>query len=216
DERADAGTWRHTDTFEVYGRRWRIDFQSPPALAGGGHGMSDRDALLAGGLVLSFLLFAVVLTLAHTQSRAERLAEAMSESYRRSEQRFRNAMLYSASGIALLDGQGRIVEANPALARILGVAPEGLPGTAFDACFVDPETGATTGDGHSTATRKLLRSDGDIRLVELVRSPVPGDVGSDVATLVQVEDVTDRPRAEREVRLLNQIGRASWRASVER
>lgn len=201
-EQSDDHVLVHSETIDLYGRTWRVDFQSPQA-GGGAGAASDLHANVGAGLIVSFLLFAVVLTLAHTQSRAERLAEAMSESYRRSEQRFRNAMLYSASGIALLDGQGRIVEANPALARILGVAPEGLPGTAFDACFVDPETGATTGDGHATATRKLLRSDGDIRLVELVRSPVPGDVGSDVATLVQVEDVTDRLRAEREVRLLN-------------
>ena len=204
DERADAGTWRHTDTFEVYGRRWRIDFQSPPALAGGGHGMSDRDALLAGGLVLSLLLFAVVLALAHTQSRAERLAEVMSESYRRSEQRFRNAMLYSGSGIALLDGEGRIVEANPALARILGATPGALAGTRFSAQFLDPEVDAAlAGSALAPATLQLRRSDGDIRLVQVVLSQVPGDVGSDVATLAQVDDATDRLRAERAVRLLN-------------
>ena len=41
----------------------------------------------------------------------------MTESYRRSEQRFRSALEYSAIGQALLDGHGRIVDANPALAR---------------------------------------------------------------------------------------------------
>src|SRR5690606_18528890 len=53
------------------------------------------------------------------------------------------------------------------------------------------------------ATVQLRRSDGDIRMVELVRSPVPGDVGSGVHALVQVDDVTDRLRAEQEVRMLN-------------
>lgn len=196
-------TLRHSETVELYGRTWRVDFQSALRTAGAAGAGADLRTSVAAGLIVSFLLFAVVLTLAHTQSRAERLAEAMSESYRRSEQRFRNAMLYSAGGIALLDRQGRIVEANPALARILGVAPASLPGTVLDSRFVDPGTGVAQGDSYSTATCKLLRSDGDIRLVELVRSPVPGDVGSDVASLVQVEDVTDRVRAEREVRLLN-------------
>src|SRR5690606_41051762 len=120
-------------------------FQSPQA-GGGAGAASDLHANVGAGLIVSFLLFAVVLTLAHTQSRAERLAEAMSESYRRSEQRFRNAMLYSASGIALLDGQRRIVEANPALARIPGVEPEGLAGTVFGACFIDAATAPTPGD----------------------------------------------------------------------
>ena len=199
----EAEVLRHSETVEMYGRPWRVDFQSRLPVAGAAGPPSDVQATVTAGLIASLLLFAVVLALAHTQSRAERLAEAMSESYRRSEQRFRNAMLYSASGIALLDRQGRIVEANPALARMFGVAPGSLPGTAFDSRFIDAEAAATVPGAGGGATRQLLRSDGDVRLVELVRSPVPGDVGSDVAALVQVDDVTDRLRAEREVRLLN-------------
>ena len=203
-----ADLLRHSETFDLYGRRWRIDFQSPPASPETAtRGPSGLQATIGAGLIASLLLFAVVLALAHTQSRAERLAEAMSESYRRSEQRFRNAMLYSGSGIALLDRGGRIVEANPALARILGVSPGALPGTPFAAQFVDPggEDGFADeeGDGTRPVTRQLRRSDGDLRLVQLVHSPVPGDVGSDVAELAQVDDVTDRLRAEREVRMLN-------------
>ncbi|MGJ4802056.1 CHASE domain-containing protein [Luteimonas sp. SDU82] len=200
---AEAGPLQHSTTFEAYGRQWRIDFQ-PRAQAGTGRGLSDREAVLAAGAALSLLLFAVVLALAHTQSRAERLAEAMSESYRRSEQRLRNAMLYSGTGIALLDGEGRIVEANPALSRILGVALGALPGTRFSAQFLDPEAETALADSATApATLQLRRSDGDIRLVQAVLSPVPGDIGSDVAMLVQVDDATDRLRAERAVRLLN-------------
>jgi len=204
---ASADLLRHSETFDLYGRRWRIDFQSLASPANAARGPSDLQAVIGAGLIVSLLLFAVVLALAHTQSRAERIAEAMSESYRRSEQRFRNAMLYSGSGIALLDRGGRIVEANPALARILGVSPGALPGTPFAAQFVDLEAedgfADEEGDGTRPVTRQLRRSDGDIRLVQLVHSPVPGDVGSDVAELAQVDDVTDRLRAEREVRMLN-------------
>ena len=202
-ERADADGLEHSATFALYGRQWRIDFQ-PRVAADARRQLSDREAVLGGGTVLSLLLFAVVLALAHTQSRAERLAETMSESYRRSEQRLRNAMLYSGTGIALLDGEGRIVEANPALARILGAAPGTLPGTRFSAQFLDPEVEAgLAASTASQATLQLRRSDGDIRLVQVVLSPVPGDIGSDVAMLAQVDDATDRLRAERAVRLLN-------------
>ena len=202
----EARVLRHSDTLDVYGRRWRVDFQSPVVGDGAAVGeySSDLQTTVAAGVVVSLLLFAVVLALAHTQSRAERLAEAMSESYRRSEQRFRHAMLYSGSGIALLDGAGRIVEANPALARIVGAPPQALPGTAFADSFVDPAVEvALGGEQAGPTTLQLRRSDGDIRLVELVHTAVPGDIGSDVAALVQVDDVTDRLRAEQEVRLLN-------------
>ena len=197
---ADVG---HSVVLELYGRQWRIDFR-PRATAAHAQDLSDRDAVLAAGTALSLLLFAVVLALAHTESRAERLAETMSESYRRSEQRLRNAMLHSGTGIALLDAEGRIVEANPALSRILGVASGSLPGTRFSAQFLDPEVDAALeGSPIAPATLQLRRSDGDIRLVQVVVSPVPGDVGSDVAGLAQVEDATDRLRAERAVRMLN-------------
>ncbi|WP_202841935.1 CHASE domain-containing protein [Luteimonas saliphila] len=200
----DADVLRHSETFALYGRRWRMDFRSSLPAADAAGRPSGVPAIVGAGLIVSLLLFAVVLTLAHTQSRAERLAEAMSESYRRSEQRFRNAMLYSGSGIALLDGAGRIVEANPALARTFGMPPGSLPGTAFAAQFVDPVTDTVLAGKHTEpVTLQFRRSDGDIRLVQLVHSPVPGDVGSDVAALVQVDDVTDRLRAEREVRMLN-------------
>src|SRR5690606_34148499 len=202
-ERADADGLEHSATFALYGRQWRIDFQ-PRVAADARRQLSDREAVLGGGTVLSLLLFAVVLALAHTQSRAERLAETMSESYRRSEQRLRNAMLYSGTGIALLDGEGRIVEANPALARILGAAPGTLPGTRFSAQFLDPEVEAgLAASTASQATLQLRRSDGDIRLVQGVLSPVPGDIGSDVAMLAQPGDATDRLRAERAGRPLD-------------
>jgi len=198
-----AASGQHSVVLDAYGRRWQIDFQ-PRHATPAAHELSDRNTVLAAGGALSLLLFGVVLALAHTQSRAERLAEAMSESYRRSEQRLRNAMLYSGTGIALLDGQGRIVEANPALSKILGVAPGALPGTSFSAQFLDTEVDeALAGSALTPATLQLRRSDGDIRLVQVVLSQVPGDVGSDVAALAQVSDATDRLRAERAVRLLN-------------
>jgi light-regulated signal transduction histidine kinase (bacteriophytochrome) len=53
------------------------------------------------------------------------------------------------------------------------------------------------------ATRELRRPDGEHRHVQLTYAPVPGEIGSGVARLVQVEDVTDRLRAEARVRELN-------------
>ena len=204
DERADA--LRYGNSYDVYGRKWRIDFQSSAAPAGLIPRSSDLRTTILAGVITSLLLFAVLLVLSHTQGRAERLAAAMSESYRRSEQRFRGAVQYSASGIALLDGDDRIVEANPALADILGTSAGALAGTLFSSRFVEADgdaLGRAVEEGPHRVTWQLRRSDGDIRLVQLVHTQVPGDVGSDVSALVQVDDVTDRLRAEHQVRDLN-------------
>ncbi|NLC59714.1 MAG: PAS domain S-box protein [Gammaproteobacteria bacterium] len=199
-----AGAFSHSTQLDLYGRRWAVEFTAPPQPLAG-LGLSAQQGTLAIGVVLSLLLFAMVWVLARTQVRAERLADQMSESWRRSEVRFRAAMEYSGIGKALLDHGDRVVEANPALARILALPPEALKGRVFDSWFADvapiPVAGSLT--AVVRATRELRRPDGEHRHVQLTYAPVPGEIGSGVARLVQVEDVTDRLRAEARVRELN-------------
>lgn len=192
----------------AYGRQWRVEFTSTPQPRAAIGGLSLLQTTLIAGTLASLLLFAVVLTLARTQAHAQRLADRMSESYRRSEARFRSAMNYSAIGKALLDESDRIVEANPALARILGLAGDTLPGRSFGGLLLD-EAGAAQAepvpdaDGVLRATRQMMRPDGERRRVQLTYAPVPGHAGTGVVRLVQVEDATDRLRAQARVRDLN-------------
>ena len=191
---------------DVYGRRWRIEFQ-----ALGTDTDDELETALLAGILASLLLFAMVLTLAHTQTRAERIAARMSESYRRSELRFRSAMQYSAAGTALLDGEGRIVEANPAIGELFDCRPEELVGQRLESRLADghqtPDGVPVPREGDSVlrTMRHLLREGGDRRHLHLVWSRVPGEIDSDVAWLVQIEDVTDRLRAEERVRAMNRL-----------
>jgi light-regulated signal transduction histidine kinase (bacteriophytochrome) len=63
--------------------------------------------------------------------------------------------------------------------------------------------GATDGDGVHRTTRRLHREGGIPRHAQLTYAPVPGNVGEDIHGLVQVEDVTERLRAEARVHALN-------------
>lgn len=197
----------HSTTLDRFGRRWRLDFASEPAAVVEEHIAGLRTTLLVG-LFASLLLFGIALSLVRTQARAERLAARMTESYRRSELRFSSAMQYSAIGMGLLDRSGHIVHANPALAAILGRSPDDLVGVAFDAGFdigveqPSHDRERDTPDGVFRTTRTLLRQD-SVRQVQLTFAPVPGDIGQDVARLVEVEDVTDRVRAQAQVLALN-------------
>lgn len=193
---------------EVYGRHWRLEFESRPLVEIEAKAADLRATVLVG-LLCVLLLFGLVLALAMTEARAHAQASRMSESYRRSEQRFRNAMEYSAIGKALLDSHGSIVEANPSLARILGTTQDALVGQALGEQFADADDPLRTGQmrsiqhGVHRTTRRLRRSDGEVRHAQLTFAPVPGEVGQDVVGLVQVEDVTERLRAEAQVRALN-------------
>jgi len=189
-------------TLEAYGRTLRLEYRSRPESAITA-GMTNLRSTVAVGVLASLLLFAVALVLARTHLRAERLAARMTESYRRSEQRFRAAMEYSAIGKALLDNQDRIVDANPAMARILGRPLEQLVGTRFDDWFLQGEDGQRRPGGVHRSTRSLLSEGGGLRQVQMTYAPVPGEIGEDFARLVQVEDVTDRLRAEAQVLALN-------------
>jgi light-regulated signal transduction histidine kinase (bacteriophytochrome) len=83
-----------------------------------------------------------------------------------------------------------------------------LIGTSFDSHFVNAMEQKVSGrerdseDGVMRMTRALFRGDG-VRQVHLTFAPVPGDVGQDIARLVQVEDVTERVRAEAQILALN-------------
>ncbi len=198
---------RHSVVEQVYGRRWRLDFhQSPDSREGAG--LLGPSGTIYVGVLASLLLFALAMILARTQSRAQRIAARMSDSYRRSEQRFRSAMRFSAIGKALLDRDGRIIDSNLALANILRASPEELLGRDFDGLFTGMDSAAelrARGASGSVyrVTRELLRDDGDLRHVHLTYAQVPGEEGQGIASLVQVEDITDRLRAEAQVLALN-------------
>src|SRR5690606_39636590 len=76
-------------------------------------------------------------------------------------------------------------------------------------------------------TRQWRSTSGELRHAHLTYAPVPGEIGQDVASLVQVEDITERVLAhareqalnrtlEARVALRTQIGRASGRGRASR
>lgn len=206
----DAAAFQHTIPLHVYGRQWRLEFESTS------HrvmleGMRELNTTVLVGFLASWLLFFVILGLARTRAQAQAIAERMTESYRRSEQRFRSAMRYSAIGKALLDHEGRIVDSNPALSSISGRAPEELREMAIGDLAATGERSSLDEAGQRThwneevhrITCNIVHAEGLVRTVQMTFAPVPGEKGSDVASLVQVEDVTERVRTENRIRALN-------------
>ena len=201
----------HSLAMGFYGRRWRFDFFSGPTGTAAPQ-LAALDNLLLAGIAVSLLLFALAWMLASTEARARRIAADMTQSFRRSEQRFRNAMQYSAIGKALLDSNGAIVENNPAFGRIFGRSDEALAGQSLNEFLDDGDTQPLVTSqmqafdeqgGVIRLTRSLRRGDDEVRHVQLTFAPVPNEPGIDVSRLVQVEDVTERVRAEAAVQALN-------------
>ncbi|GAB1596018.1 CHASE domain-containing protein [Lysobacter claricitrinus] len=201
---ADPAFTRST-TLDVYGRRWRLDFASPPVTEAV-PGLRTLQGTLALGLIAALLLYGVAFTLARTGTRAREIAGRLTEEFRRSELRFRAAMQYSAIGKALVDSRDCIVDVNPAFAAMFGRRADALIGLPFESLF-DLREGESLarndGDGVWRAMRRFQRPDGTTRHVHLTYSPIPGNIGQDVSGLLQMEDVTERLLAEARVHALN-------------
>lgn len=201
--------YRYERTLRVYGRDWRIEFESPPLELAAPRLPALRNSL-ALGVLASLLMYGIAWSLAQTEARARAIARRLTEDYRRSEQRFRGAMQYSTIGMALLDSHGRIVEANAAMGGIVGRESPRLQGVTLRSLFYDDDDEAVRvptpqpdDAGTRRSTRRIQHDDGLPRYVQLTYAAVPGNIGQDVAELVQLEDITERMRAEARVHALN-------------
>lgn len=197
--------FRRSLLLDVYGRRWRLDFESPPVQQAV-PGLAAQQGTLALGLIAALFLYGMAFSLAQVETRARRMALTLTEDYRRSELRFRSAMQYSAIGKALLDSRGLIVETNASFHSMIGRDGADLMGQDFATLFSgggsEPAPKGDA-DGVWRTMRRIKRDDGTVRHVHVTYSPVPGNVGQDVTGLAQLDDVTERLLAEARVHALN-------------
>ena len=146
-------------------------------------------------------------TLAQAEQ-AERHAEeqrAVSQRLRQSEEQFRSSFDNAAVGMALVAPDGRWIEVNPSLCAMLGVAEEELVAADIQSVLHPEELGEhltqvyrlTQGDAVSyTREMRLLRSDGGTLWAQLSASLVRDPEGRPLRLVYQVQDVTERRRAE--------------------
>ena len=133
-----------------------------------------------------------------------RLVEALQLT---SQERDETAHLYrtvveaSNEGICLLDESGRISFLNGRLAAMLGCPAEELQGKRLQGFIEEPQVLAQPGAQQSEIHECRLRKDADRKLwVLFSRHPVLNDAGEVVQWEGTVIDITERKRAEEELR----------------
>ncbi|OSY40567.1 MULTISPECIES: GGDEF domain-containing phosphodiesterase [Pseudonocardia] len=146
----------------------------------------------------------------------------------RSGQRFAELVATITTGVAMLDGRGRIVDANPALCRLLDADLETLRGVPARSLSAEPQSGDRDGlpdwlrapsDQESTYridSLPLLRADGTRVDCEVVVNAAPSDDGRPFWLLV-VTDVGERRRAAdvlREAHTVDPLTRLPNRAGL--
>jgi len=124
---------------------------------------------------------------------------------RRSEERFRSAFEHAATGIAILDAGGQVVQSNAALARTLGYTGDELQRLDLTA-LVHPEDRAANTAAirrliagelpHSEVENRYLRKDGEPVWVQQVISLLREGTDQPAHLMILVTDLTARRQAQ--------------------
>lgn len=94
-------------------------------------------------------------------------------------------------GVLMIDGRHRIVDANPAVADVLGVETAEAIGRPLEV-LVPELDGVLPGEGESAAEEIVLRTAGEVRHYDVRISPLSGSIGDTSGWVVVLSDVTDR------------------------
>lgn len=141
----------------------------------------------------------------------------------RGEDLSRTIIERAATGIIHVSARGRVIAANPALGKMLGIKPDALRGRPLEQLLHPTDRGRDiTAEQELTrlqrtdyqSDRRLLREDGGVIWARMSVSALPGS-GGRVERVVMVEDVTASKNAERALRTARLEAERASRAKGE-
>jgi PAS domain S-box-containing protein len=163
------------------------------------------NVIMAGGLLMALLLGVAVYQTQRARSRNEAL--------RQSEEQFREIFQESPIGIVLVGRDFRMVSVNSAYCRMLGYSEKQLAAlTPMDLTHPDDQelTRKALGEFFKTGSllqrleKRYVKSNGEIMWGAITNSAIHDTHGKPLYSIAMVEDITERKRAEDELRTLTQ------------
>jgi PAS domain S-box-containing protein len=158
---------------------------------------------LNGTAILVLFTLATIAIERDTRRRA-RVEEAL----RDSEEQFRQVFEESPSGILLVEEDRRVRRANPAFCRLLGSTEDELrlsPAAGDSLLNLIFETGwiSSADQTRFQSEREYVTRSGGTAWVNVHATKLRNSNGRPVCNLALIEDITDRKRADREIREMN-------------
>ncbi len=170
---------------EVAGRVWEVHFSTPTKTVIGSVDAALPWLVLAGGLLSSFLLFAVFYSMASSRSRAVEMANVITKDLRESEASLAQAQRIAQLGNWSLDPVSRIMTWSEETYRILGVQPspaspqyDDLVGRVHEkdrAALEQTLKGATETGRECEIDHRISSGKGEIRWVHTIAQPEQHD-----------------------------------------
>jgi PAS domain S-box-containing protein len=142
---------------------------------------------------------------------------------RKSEELFRTLSASSPIGIWLADPTGRCLYCNQRWELISGLPPGASLGDRWVSALHEEERSKTTADWTREASAgngftrefRLARPDGDVRWVLMQSAPIKPEPNALSGHVVTIEDITERKRAEDNLRIAKEAAEAAARAKSE-
>ncbi|GMV44629.1 MAG: hypothetical protein AMXMBFR66_00270 [Pseudomonadota bacterium] len=192
----------------------------------------DLWFLALAGLAATALLGALLLTVTGHTRRTELAVEAATAEQRReigerrqveqalrdSEARLRSILNHTPLGVAFLDPEGALLDGNPGLYAMLGIAPAALRGRIMARTVHEDDRAALRQDyrelvaGHRALLRRqlrLVRADGSALPARIVAGPLRDDSGGVTHAVAVVEDIGEHLRLEEAERAVARAEAAS-------
>ena len=130
---------------------------------------------------------------------------------RESEERFRSAMNHAPIGMAIVSLEGRFMQVNHALCDIVGYEAEELARLTYNDITHpdDLEAGPANAQrllngeiGFLQIEKRYIHKDGQIVWVQVTTSAIGDSLGKPLYFISQIENITERKRAQKEISLL--------------
>ena len=186
----------------IGGRTWNIHYASLPVFEAA-NDRAQPTRLLAGGLLISLLLFVIVWSITSTRARAIRMAQRMTRSLRDNETKLRELFAQAPLAIWTLDHEGRILECNDKFPDYIGSTREKIIGLSMltevkDQLLAEPIRRAIAGETVAFESPYTSTTGNRSSIYKFHFQPVTLE-GVFAFVLAFAEDISDRKLAEAHV-----------------
>lgn len=200
----DTSTVTHSTALHIGERVWEVRFTALAAGLDGGNPASRL--ILAGGVGVGFLLWSGLSLLATGQRTAVDAARRTADALSRTEATYRRFIASTAEGYIEVDGDGRIIDVNEALCRILERPRDALLGTPLldlatnssRAVIAHHLTSRTVGDQRCYDATLRGGNGGRVNL-RITATTAAGPSGGGLHSFALMTDVTAQTRLQEQM-----------------